>query len=252
MELDLLFWVLAICSAIFVGLGKGGLPVIAGLAVPSLSLIMSPIAAASLLLPVYIVSDIFALKAYRRDYDPQVLKIGIVGMSVGVLIGWLTAEIVIEWIITVCIGIMGTLFALNNIRLKKGTKVPVRAVNTKKGYFWTTIAGFTSFISHNGGPPWQIFTLPLSLSKSIFVGTSVIAFSYCNAIKLIPYFFLGQLSFLSIKITLYLMMPAALAVLVGVKLVKLIPEALFFKAVTWALLIISIKLIYDGISMGII
>ena len=147
---------------------------------------------------------------------------------------------------------MGTLFALNNIRLKKGTEVPIRAVNTKTGYFWTIIAGFTSFISHNGGPPWQIFTLPLSLSKSIFVGTSVIAFSYCNAIKLIPYFFLGQLSFLSIKITLYLMMPAALAVLVGVKLVKLIPEALFFKAVTWALLIISIKLIYDGVSMGII
>ena len=46
------------------------------------------------------------------------------------------------------------------------------------------------------------------------------------------------------------MLPAAIAVLVGVKLVKLIPEALFFKVVTWALLAISVKLIYDGMIMA--
>ena len=61
---DLTFWIIAIFAAITVGLGKGGLPVIASLAVPSLSLFMSPIAAAGLLLPVYIVSDIFALIFY--------------------------------------------------------------------------------------------------------------------------------------------------------------------------------------------
>ena len=33
----------------------------------------------------------------------------------------------------------------------------------------------------------------------------------------------------------------------GVKLVKLIPEDMFFKIVTWALFCISIKLIWDGI-----
>ena len=38
------FWPLMTLAAIFVGMGKGGLPVVAGLAVPSLSLIMSPVA----------------------------------------------------------------------------------------------------------------------------------------------------------------------------------------------------------------
>ncbi|MGB1360122.1 MAG: sulfite exporter TauE/SafE family protein, partial [Paracoccaceae bacterium] len=61
MESSLMFWGLATLAAVFVGLGKGGLPVVAALAVPSLALIMSPIAAAGLLLPVYIVSDVFAL-----------------------------------------------------------------------------------------------------------------------------------------------------------------------------------------------
>ena len=45
---DFIFWFVAIFAAITVGLGKGGLPVIASLAVPSLSLFMSPITAAGL------------------------------------------------------------------------------------------------------------------------------------------------------------------------------------------------------------
>ena len=79
MQNDLIFWLIATFAAVSVGLGKGGLPVVAALAVPSLALFMSPIAAAGLLLPVYIVSDIFALVFYRKDYNAAVLKIGIVG-----------------------------------------------------------------------------------------------------------------------------------------------------------------------------
>jgi len=85
------------------------------------------------------------------------------------------------------------------------------------------------------------------LQKSVFVGTSVIAFSYCNAIKLIPYIWLGQVNMQSSFVSLFLMLPAALAVYLGVFWVKKIPEALFFKLVTWALMIISIKLILDGL-----
>ena len=246
MQSEFLFWSAALFSAIFVGLGKGGLPVVASLAVPSLSLVMSPIAAAGLLLPVYVVSDIFALFAYRRDYEPQVLKIGLIGMTVGVLIGWATAHLVIEWVVTILIGLMGAIFSVHQILKKLHQTEQNKLISHKKGYFWSTVAGFTSFISHNGGPPWQIFVLPIGLSKSVFVGTSVIAFSYVNAIKLIPYYFLGQMSLGNLKIALYLMVPASIAVYVGFRLVKLIPEQVFFKIVISALFLISFKLIWDG------
>ena len=127
----LFFWFLAILAAIFVGLGKGGLPVIASLAVPSLSLVMSPITAAGLLLPVYIVSDIFALSAYRRDNDKQVVIIAIVGMTAGVFIGWLTAHIMIEWAVTFLIGLMGSVFALHSI-LDKSPQVDRGQILNKK------------------------------------------------------------------------------------------------------------------------
>ena len=60
------------------------------------------------------------------------------------------------------------------------------------GLFWGTIAGFTSFVSHSGGPPYQVYTLPLKMKRTVFAGTATIAFAYINAVKLIPYFFLGQ------------------------------------------------------------
>ena len=244
------YWFLVTLAAVFVGMGKGGLPVIATLGVPSLSLIMSPITAAGLLLPVYIVSDIFALSAYRRDFSWPVLRIGMLGMTLGVIIGGLTASFVIEWVVTLLIGLMGFLFALDQLIRKKQSQAKKAAqIKSTKGYFWCTIAGFTSFISHTGGPPWQIFTIPLGLAKSVFVGTSVIVFSYCNVIKLIPYIWLGQIDTSSIKISLIMIMPATVAVYIGVKLVKLIPEDTFFKIVTWALFCISIKLIWDGIAI---
>ena len=243
------FWPLMTLAAIFVGLGKGGLPVVAGLAVPSLSLIMSPVAAAGLLLPIYIVSDIFAIRAYRRDYDWQVLKISFLGMTLGVLIGGLTAHIVLDWVVTLMIGLMGLVFSIKQIFQRVDFSKINKDINTKLGLFWCTVAGFTSFISHNGGPPWQIFTLPLGLRKSVFVGTSVLAFSYCNLIKVIPYFMLNQITLTTLLTSLYLMIPATIAVFIGVRIIKIIPEKVFFKIVTWALLIISLKLIYDGLQL---
>ena len=244
------FWIIAVFAAVTVGLGKGGLPVIASLAVPSLSLFMSPITAAGLLLPVYIVSDIFALFFYRKDFDIRVLKISIIGMTIGVLIGWFTANIVIEWVVTLIIGLMGVIFAINELFKNSIKKTKLKKINQNKGIFWCSISGFTSFISHNGGPPWQIFVIPLGLSKVVYVGSSVIAFSYVNAIKVIPYFFLGQLNFESIKIASFLLIPASLAVYFGYLVVKLIPEKLFYLLVSWALLIISFKLIYDGLILS--
>ena len=247
---DLIFWIIAVFAAITVGLGKGGLPVIASLAVPSLSLFMSPISAAGLLLPVYIVSDIFALFFYRKDFNSKILKISILGMTIGVLIGWATANIVIEWVVTIIIGLMGVIFALNQIFKNQIQNIKAIKINQTKGIFWCSIAGFTSFISHNGGPPWQIFVLPIGLNKVAYVGSSVIAFSYVNAIKVVPYYFLGQLNFESIKIAFFLLIPASFAVYLGYIAVKVIPEKVFFLIVSWALLLISLKLIFDGLILS--
>jgi uncharacterized membrane protein YfcA len=243
----LIFWFMAVFAAFFVGLGKGGVPVITAMAVPFMSLVMSPILAAGLLLPVFIVADMFGLYAYRRTFNARVLKIMIVAMPIGVFVGWLTSSFVSEAVVTILIGLIGASFALNMILRKPVTGDPVEA-QVKPGLFWGAVSGFTSFVSHSGATPYQVYTLPLRMDKLTFTGTVTVAFAYINLVKLIPYYALGQLSFENLQAALFLMLPAVVGVFVGVRLIKIVPEKLFFKIIIWALLILSIKLIWDGIA----
>jgi uncharacterized protein len=244
-----LFWSLAVLAAIFVGMGKGGMPVIGMLSVPILALVMHPVTAAGLMLPVYVVSDMFGLYAYRHAFDRRVLAIMVPGMTLGVVIGYLTATEVSEAWVTLLIGLIGVVFALNNM-LRHKVKLEPKRAEVAPGLLWGTVTGFTSFVSHSGGPPYQVYTLPLGMTKAIFAGTSTIAFAYVNAIKLIPYYMLGQLTLTSLEKVLVLMPVAAISVFAGVWLVKLLPEQLFFRLVTWALLLVSLKLMWDGWHMA--
>jgi uncharacterized membrane protein YfcA len=239
------YWIVAVVAAALVGMGKGGVPVVGMLGVPVMALVMSPVLAAGLLLPVYVVSDIFGLYAYRHAFDRRVLAILLPGAVVGIGVGWATASVVPEAAVTLLVGVIGLVFALNLLIRKPVLATPRRA-EVAPGLFWGALTGFTSFVSHAGAPPYQVYTLPLGMPKAVFAGTSTIAFAVINAVKLVPYYALGQLNPGNLQIAAVLAVPAALAVFAGVRLVNWLPERLFFRIVTWALLLISIKLVWDG------
>ena len=246
MELGLWGWVVAGLAAVSVGLSKGGLPVVSSLAVPLLAGVMNPVAAAGLLLPVYIVSDLFGLVAYRRAFDARVLKIMVPATALGVGLGWATASVVSEAVVTALVGGIGVTFALNAlIRPHLGVARRARLV---PGLIWGTITGFTSFVSHSGGPPFQAYTLPLGLPRTVFAGTSTLLFAWVNAIKLVPYAALGQINLGSLGTALKLAPVAAVSVYAGVRLVRWLPHETFYKLVTWALLLLSLKLLWEAFT----
>ncbi len=240
------FWGLAVLAASVVGMGKGGVPIVGMLAVPLMALVMNPVMAAGMLLPVYVVSDMFGLYAYRHAFNPRVLAVFLPGAVAGIGIGWATASLVPEAAVTLMVGVIGLAFGLN-LLLRKPVVMEAKRAEVAPGLFWGTVTGFTSFVSHAGAPPYQVYTLPLGMTKAVFAGTSTIAFAVINAVKLVPYYALGQLSLANLKVAAVLAVPAALAVFAGVRLVKVMPEKVFFRLVTWALLLISVKLIWDGV-----
>jgi uncharacterized protein len=242
---DIGYWVAGVIAAALVGMGKGGVPIVGMLAVPVMALVMSPVLAAGLLLPVYVVSDMFGLYAYRHAFDRRVLAILLPGAVVGIGFGWATASVVPEAAVTLLVGVIGVAFALNLILRKPVVAAPKRA-EVGPGLFWGAVTGFTSFVSHAGAPPYQVYTLPLGMTKSVFAGTSTIAFTVINAVKLVPYYALGQLNPGNLQVAAVLAIPAAIAVFAGVRLVHWMPERQFFRLVTWALLMISVKLVWDG------
>lgn len=244
---EIWFWVAAVVAAALVGMGKGGVPVVGMLGVPVMALVMNPVMAAGLLLPVYVVSDIFGLYAYRHAFDRRVLAIILPGAILGIGVGWATAKVVPEPAVTLLVGVIGLAFALN-LLIRKPVATAPKPAKVAPGLFWGALTGFTSFVSHAGAPPYQVYTLPLGMTKAVFAGTSTIAFAVINAVKLVPYYALGQLSSGNLKMAAALAIPASIAVFAGVRVVRLMPEKLFFQLVTWALLLISIKLCWDGIA----
>ncbi|MCC6864326.1 MAG: sulfite exporter TauE/SafE family protein [Rhodobacteraceae bacterium] len=239
------FWSAAVMASVLLGMSKGGMPILSMLAVPVFALVIPSVTAAGLLLPVLVVSDFFALWAYRREFDARVLAILMPAATVGIYVGYLMAKMVSESLVTFLVGWIGLIFVVNLI-LSRRNSSEVRRAEVAPGLFWGVIVGFVSFVSHSGVPPYQVYTMPLRLKKAVFVGTSAILFAYLNALKLVPYYLLGQFSMQSLRVAVVLMPVAALGVLIGVKLVKILPEHIFFRIVIWTLFLASIKLVWDG------
>jgi uncharacterized membrane protein YfcA len=248
MDGGLFFYAVALIAAVLVGASKGGLPVVGMLGVPVLALATSPVHAAGLLLPIFVVTDMFGLWAYRREYDRRNLMILVPATTVGVAIGWATASIVPEWLVTLLVGLIGLAFSLN-YWLRGRHAVTPHAADIPRGAFWGTVSGFTSFVSHAGAPPYQMYVLPQRLDKMIYAGTTTILFAIVNAVKLIPYWALGQLSLANLKTVAALFPFAIAATFLGVKLTRVIPQDLFYRLVIGALFLVSLKLIYD-VALG--
>jgi uncharacterized membrane protein YfcA len=244
-EQDAAWFVVAGIAALLVGLSKGGLSMAGALGTPVLATVMSPVKAAALLLPIFVVSDWFGLYAYRREFDRRNLVILIPAGIAGIGIGWLSAAVVSERMVGLLIGVIGVAFCLNAWRLRHRPP-PARPATVARGVFWGTIAGFTSFVSHSGGPPYQVYVLPQKLSKTVFAGTTTITFAAINFVKLLPYWQLGQLDTANLRTSLLLMPIAVAGTFAGVRLVRVIPERTYFVIIHVALFVLSVKLVADA------
>jgi uncharacterized membrane protein YfcA len=237
------YFVLAGLASLLVGLSKGGLPTVGMLAVPLLSLFMSPVKAAVLLLPIYIISDVVSVWLYRKNFSAPNLKILIPAGVLGVFIGWLTASVTSDSAVKLIIGCMGIGFCLNTwLRKTPQDKQPV---NAKKGWFWGTVAGFTSFISHAGGPPFQIYVLPQRLPKVEFAGTATLLFAVINAAKIWPYQQLQPYSYDDLMRAADLIPFALVGTVLGAYITRKIADVWFYRLVQAGLFAVSLKLIAD-------
>jgi uncharacterized protein len=247
MDQSLLFWGFAALATFIVGASKGGVPGIGILSVPVLSQAVSPVVAAGLLLPIYIISDVYGLWLYRKNYDVRNIKLVVAAATIGILIGWATAQYNSDALTKLIVGGIGFWFAADIfIKQRRKKEVKPRPADIPRGIFWGTIAGFTSFVAHAGGTPYQMYVLPQKLDKMTYAGTTTIAFAFINLLKLPPYWMLGQVNVGSLKTCLILAPLSLVGAWAGYQLTKTVPSDWFFRLVEIALFLVSLKLIYDG------
>ncbi|MEQ8295050.1 MAG: sulfite exporter TauE/SafE family protein [Nitratireductor sp.] len=243
------FYLVAIPAVVLVGLAKGGLGGAMGfLGVPLMALVISPVQAAAILLPILVLMDVVSLWSWRGYYDRRTLAIMLPGALLGIGIGWLTATLVTGDMVRLVLGVVTLLFVARWLYSMVAGTGQASTHNPPAGVFWGAVSGFTSFVAHAGGPPYQVYTLPLRYDPKLYTGTSVIYFSVVNAVKLVPYFALGQFDAVNLGTSLALLPFAPLATLAGAYVVKRMRAEVFYPLAYATVFVVALKLLWDGVS----
>jgi uncharacterized protein len=244
---DPLFYAAAIPAVLLTGVSKGGFgSALGGIGVPLMALAIAPVQAAAILLPVLCVMDLVGLRLYFGKWDWSNLKIMLPGALFGILAGTLTFGTLSENAIRVLIGTIAVVFTINNwlgLAARQHAAGPSRV----KGTFWSGVSGLTSFLAHAGGPPAMVYMLPQRLDKVRYVATIGLFFTVVNAVKLVPYAWLGQLSTDNLATSLVLAPLAPLGVRLGMWLQDRINLAWFYRISQICLFATGIQLIYQGV-----
>ncbi len=244
---DPTFYLVSVPAVLLYGISKGGFGgAVAVLSVPLMALMMSPTQAAAILLPILVVMDAFVVKTYWGVYDGRALRLLLPGAMVGIVLGYLTADAMSDDWMRVVIGTISAAFGLQSLAgwNSRGS----REHNRVAGGFFGTLAGFTSFSIHAGGPPFTMYLLPKQLSPLTFAGTAGLFFAVVNAVKLVPYYSLGQFSSENLMYSLILVPLAPLGVKIGHVLVQRSDPRVYYGIISFFLIVVGGKLLWEGAS----
>lgn len=248
MEMDLAGWVVTGFAILITGISKSGLGgALGGLAVPFMSMWMSPRDAVAVMLPILITMDMVGIRAWRGKADWQDLRTLIPGALVGIALGTLAFGVMSDRVVKGSIGLITVVFALDRL-LRKGGRVasearPPRAV----GWLWGAGSGFTSTLAHAGAPPVMIYLLSRRQPRETFVATSVFFFAVINLAKLPFYIGLDLFSRETLVMSALFIPLVPIGVWSGMRILKHIPERPFYFFATAALGLSGVKLLWDGV-----
>ncbi len=245
---DPVFYAVGTIAVILVGLGKGGFTGLGILSTPLLALVLPPVQAAAVMLPILFVQDALSVWVFRKSYDGRNVLILLTGGLMGAGAGWGLAAIVSEAAIRLMMGIVSIVFVLIYVARRKRPAVAGKPGGILAGVFWGIAGGYTSFVAHTGAPPLQVYLMPQRLPPLIYAGTATMFFAAVNAFKLYAYAQLGQFSPENLGLSTVMLPLAVVSTFAGVWLVKRVEAARFYDIIYGITMLIGVKLVYDGVK----
>ena len=250
MTLDFWFFCIAGPAVLFAGVSKGGFGSGAAFASASiLALVIEPGLALGIMLPLLMLIDVSTLRPYWGKWGAPEVKLLVAGGIPGVILGALLYKIASPDFFRLLIGGISVGFVIWQLGRSTGwIAAGKRKLPSSAGLFWGAVAGFTSFVSHAGGPPAAVYLLSRNLSKTQYQATTVLLFWTLNAVKFVPYAFLGIFTMETMTADLLLAPFAIAGAWIGVKAHRLISQKVFFGITYILLMVTGTKLIWDGLT----
>ncbi|MFN3661195.1 sulfite exporter TauE/SafE family protein [Yoonia sp.] len=247
---DWVFFAVGIPAIMFGGISKGGFGSGAAFVAGAiLALVVPPGLALGIILPLFMLVDAATLRPFWKQWHWPSAKGMMQGAVPGCIIGAVLYTMVDADVFRLLIGVICLAFVAFQCVQSLGW-LTVRRIAFSRPLAWLAglIGGFTSFISHAGGPPTAIFLLSQGLSKTAFQATTVLTFWAVNWMKVVPYAYLGIFTLETLTASALLAPFALLGAWIGVRAHHLVPERAFF-ALTYALLVATgIRLIWVALG----
>lgn len=246
---DPVFYLVAIPAVVLLGFAKGGFAGVGAIAMPLLALVISPVQAAAIVLPVLIVQDVVGVWAFRKSWDGSILKLMLPTALVGIILGYLFAAVLSVTAVLGALGVISILFAAYRLWSSRGGRLTApKNASPLIGAALGVASGFTSQIAHAGQPPFQMWVLPKQLDPATLVGTTAIYFAAVNWLKVPAYVALGQFTPGNL-LTAGALLPVAIAsTLAGVWLVRRIDPARFYTLIYILMIAVGAQLIWKAVT----
>ena len=243
---DWYFYAVAVPAVLLLGISKSGFGAGFGsLAVPIIALAVTVPQAAAILMPVLLLMDLLGMAAFRKNFDIALLKFLVPCGLVGTVVGALLFKVLDAKVVAGIVGAFTLLFLAQRLLFppRPDSAPPPRWL----GGILAVTSGFTSFVSHAGGPPISAYVIPLRLSPLNFTATLAYFFFVINLSKWVPYAWLGLLDLRNMATSLVLLPIAPIGVWAGVRMAKTISPVLFYRLLYVGMLSTGCKLLWDSL-----
>jgi uncharacterized membrane protein YfcA len=246
-DLNTIQWSLAGLCAMMIGLSKTGVFGTQLLIVPIMAGIFGGKPSAGLVLPMLITADIFAVTYYKRyaewKYVLKLLPWAFVGVLLGALFGNAISDVLFKRTIGLMVILFISIMVWQDIR-KKDVAVP--------DYWWFSAlmglgGGFSSMMGNAAGPVMSMYFLSMRFPKNSYIGTWAWFFFLMNLIK-VPFhvFFWKTIHLQSLSFNLLMIPPILIGALLGIRIVKFIPEKGYRILIMAATFVAALLLFYSS------
>ena len=247
-ELPASSWFWLLFSAMLIGMAKAGVNGLGLIAVPLMAAIFGGKVSSGLLLPMLVAADVFGVAYYNRHAHRQFLWRLIPAAVAGVLLGVWVGDRISDDVFKALIAVFIIASLLLMIWQERGG-LPARLGTS--WYFGTAfglLGGFTTMIGNAAGPILSVYLLSTRLPKNNFIGTGAWFFFLINLFKVPFHVFVWKtISWPSLSLNLVSLPAIALGILIGIRIVRFIPEREFRYFVIIMTGIISVRLIVQSL-----
>lgn len=221
-------WLVISLTALSIGMSKTGVQGIMLMVVPLMAMAFGAKESTGVILPMLCMADIIAVAYYKRIADwkivAKLLPTAILGffLAIGVdnmipngqfrqLMGWtlMLALIVMIW---------NEIFGKENRWMKKWWYAAIFGL----------LGGFTTMIGNAAGPVMSVYLLSMRKEKMEYIGINAWFFLVVNLLKVpLQAFVWDNITWDSLQLNLVMLPVIGIGSLIGIRIVKLLPEKIF-------------------------